>query len=379
MNEKAKILVVDDVETVRRLLKMGLSRSFEVVDAGSGEEALAMLGEVRPAAILLDVEMHPGMDGFETCRRIRANEEFAQVPIVFVSAREEIEDRLAGYEAGGEDYVVKPFSAPELVAKLQRLIDSTAERGRLNGLARDASCAAMTAMQSMSEMGALLEVVKQLGTAAAVLELADAMVAGVALYGLDACVQVRVPVGGVTRCRGGEASPLEVSVMDHLVSMGRLVQFKARMVINYPVVSLLVRDMPLEDEDRCGRLRDHLTMLVETADVHAGALAALALARSRDDEIVRLALSMTEVLGEVDKAQRDNQVSSRIALENVRQRVDAAYVSMMLTTTQENMLNRALDDGVEELLNSQADISDLQNRLSQMVADLRRVAGGESA
>ncbi|WP_199052330.1 PleD family two-component system response regulator [Aquitalea sp. ASV15] len=379
MSEKAKILVVDDVETVRRLLKMGLSRSFEVVDAASGEEALAMLGEVRPSAILLDVEMQPGIDGFETCRRIRLHDEFARVPVVFVSAREAIEDRLAGYEAGGEDYVVKPFSAPELVAKLQRLIDSTAERGRLNGLARDASCAAMAAMQSMGEMGALLEVVKQLGTASSVLELADAMVAGVALYGLEACVQLRVATGVLTRCRGGEASPLEVSVMDHLVGMGRLEQFKTRMVINYPVVSLLVRDMPLKDEDRCGRLRDHLTMLVETADVHARALAALALARQRDEEIVRLAVCMTGVLGEVDRAQRDNLVSSRIALENVRQRVDVAYVSMMLTTSQENMLNRALDEGVEELLNSQADISDLQNRLSQMLTDLRRVVGGDAS
>ena len=113
--------------------------------------------------------------------------------------------------------------------------------------------------------------------------------------------------------------------------------------------------------------------------MHARALAALALARQRDEEIVRLAVCMTGVLGEVDRAQRDNLVSSRIALENVRQRVDVAYVSMMLTTSQENMLNRALDEGVEELLNSQADISDLQNRLSQMLTDLRRVVGGDAS
>jgi CheY-like chemotaxis protein len=71
---------------------------------------------------------------------------------------------LSGYEAGGEDYIVKPFSALELEAKLQKLIDAAA--ARLNGLARDASSAAMTAMISMSEMGALLEVIKQLGAAA---------------------------------------------------------------------------------------------------------------------------------------------------------------------------------------------------------------------
>jgi DNA-binding response OmpR family regulator len=89
---------------------------------------------------------------------------------------------LSGYEAGGEDYIVKPFSALELEAKLQKLIDARRRRA-LNGLARDASSAAMTAMISMSEMGALLEVIKQLGAAASLRELADAMVAGFGLYG----------------------------------------------------------------------------------------------------------------------------------------------------------------------------------------------------
>jgi predicted TIM-barrel enzyme len=92
-------------------------------------------------------------------------------------------------------------------------------------------------------------------------------------------VQLRA-AGVLTRSSDGEASPLEVSVLEHLVTMGRLAQFKNRMVINFPAVSLLVRDMPQDDEERCGRLRDHLSMLVEAANVHVESLAMVAEARA---------------------------------------------------------------------------------------------------
>ena len=375
MSEKPTILVVDDVLITRRLMKAGLAHCFEVVDAESGEQALELLPQLELAAIVLDVEMQPGMDGFETCRLIRADERFAHVPVVFVSAREAVEDRLSGYEAGGEDYIVKPFSALELEAKLRRLIEAGSERRRLDGQVRDASSAAMTAMVSMSEMGALLEVIKQLGAAGSMAELADALVAGLRLYGLQGCVQLRAGAGVLNRSSDGDASPLELSVLEHLAGMGRMVQFKNRMIINYPEVSLLLRDMPVEDEDRCGRLRDHLTMLVEAANVHVGSLAVLAAARQRDRQVVAVAMRMIQTLGEVDRAQRDNQVAGRIALEDIRQRIDEACVSMLLTNSQEVLLHRALEEGIESMLGSQSDTTQLQDRLSQMVQELRQVAG----
>jgi hypothetical protein len=193
----------------------------------------------------------------------------------------------------------------------------------------------MTAMISMSEMGALLEVIKQLGAAGAWLSwrMPGGWFGSVWLQGVCSCGLALV----LTRSSDGEASPLELSVLEHLAGMGRLVQFKNRMVINYPEVSLLVRDMPVEDEERCGRLRDHLSMLVEAANVHVESLAMLAAARRRDDLIVAVAMRMMQTLGEVDRAQRDNQVAGRIALEDIRQRIDEACVSMLLTNSQESL------------------------------------------
>jgi len=374
MVAKPKVMVVDDVAIARRLMITGLSNCFDVVSASGGEEALSMLPDVMPDAILLDVEMQPGIDGFETCRRIRSNPVFGLIPVIFVSARDALEDRLSGYEAGGEDYVVKPVVIAELEAKLQRLIERAIQKKQLNEMVSSASGAAMTAMVSMNELSALLEVIKRLGAVSNLVEVADALVSGLALYGLDGCAQIRSGRDVITRCENGSASPLEISVLEHLQGMGRLTQFKMRMVINYPAASLLVRNMPLDDEERCGRLRDNLTMMVESAETHVKELLAVAEARARDEAVLQVAMRMAEALGEVDRAQRDSQVAMRIALEGMRQRMDAAYVSTMLTSSQERMLTEALDDGVEELLNSQGDISTLQDQLSQMVQELRQAA-----
>lgn len=113
---KARILVVDDERALRHLLEVYLAKEgFEVLQAADGEQALAMLGDGRVDLAVVDV-MLPGMDGFEVVRRIRAR---SAIPIILLTARGEETNRVAGLEIGADDYVVKPFSAPEVVARVR--------------------------------------------------------------------------------------------------------------------------------------------------------------------------------------------------------------------------------------------------------------------
>jgi len=114
-----RVLVVDDEPPILELVRYNLEREgFEVVTASDGAEGLARARERRPDLIILDV-MLPGMDGWEVCRRLRALPETAGVPIIFLSARGEEVDRVLGLELGGDDYVTKPFSPRELVARVK--------------------------------------------------------------------------------------------------------------------------------------------------------------------------------------------------------------------------------------------------------------------
>jgi two-component system, OmpR family, response regulator ResD len=114
-----RILVVDDEDRIRRLLRMYLEReNFEIDEAEDGEQALALALENDYALIVLDLMM-PGIDGLEVCQRLR---EKKATPIIMLTAKGEEANRIQGFEAGTDDYVVKPFSPREVVFRIKALL-----------------------------------------------------------------------------------------------------------------------------------------------------------------------------------------------------------------------------------------------------------------
>ena len=115
-----RVLTVDDESSLTELLSMALRyEGWEVSTASSGMQAVKLARETRPDAIVLDM-MLPDFDGLEVMRRIRAEQ--PDVPVIFLTARDALEDRIGGLTAGGDDYVTKPFSLEELVARLRSLL-----------------------------------------------------------------------------------------------------------------------------------------------------------------------------------------------------------------------------------------------------------------
>ena len=116
---EARLLVVDDEPNIVELLSASLRfAGFEVTTATDGPTALELARSLRPDAALLDV-MLPGMDGFETCRKLR--EDGIWSPVIMLTARDSVEDRVAGLDGGADDYLAKPFSFAELLARLRAL------------------------------------------------------------------------------------------------------------------------------------------------------------------------------------------------------------------------------------------------------------------
>ena len=114
-----KILVIDDDRKIADSLQRILSyEGFAVKAAGDGPAGLSIIQSFRPDLVVLDVVM-PGLSGLEVCRRIK---EAYPVPILFLSARDEVDDRVRGLDSGGDDYLVKPFAAEELLARVRALL-----------------------------------------------------------------------------------------------------------------------------------------------------------------------------------------------------------------------------------------------------------------
>src|ERR1700710_2135964 len=118
----ARVLVVDDILSNVKLLEAKLTAEyFDVVTAFNGLECLAKVAEAAPDIVLLDVMM-PGMDGFEVCRRIKADPKTAHVPVVMVTALDQPSDRVAGLEAGADDFLTKPVDDGALFARVRSLV-----------------------------------------------------------------------------------------------------------------------------------------------------------------------------------------------------------------------------------------------------------------
>ncbi len=120
--ERGTILVVDDEPNIADLIGLYLDREgFRVVKAGTGEDGIRAVGEHRPRLVVLDVGL-PDVDGLEVCRRLRQT---STIPVIFLTARDGEIDRVLGLELGADDYVTKPFSPAELVARIKAVLRRT--------------------------------------------------------------------------------------------------------------------------------------------------------------------------------------------------------------------------------------------------------------
>ncbi|MGH2582856.1 MAG: response regulator transcription factor [Anaerolineales bacterium] len=117
-----KILVIEDDEAILNFLKRGLGyEGYEVVLAENGQKGLALAGGDRPDLVILDW-MLPGMDGLEVCKRLRS---MGKIPILMLTAKDSVSDRVLGLDAGADDYMVKPFNLDELNARIRALLRRT--------------------------------------------------------------------------------------------------------------------------------------------------------------------------------------------------------------------------------------------------------------
>ena len=128
MQQKKKILIVDDEKQLLSLVSLHMRMSgYDVLLASDGDEALAIAREKKPDLIILDL-MLPKMDGWEVCKRLRTESKIGDIPVIMLTARSEIGDKLKGFECGADDYVTKPFSPRELVVRVKRVL-ARAENG----------------------------------------------------------------------------------------------------------------------------------------------------------------------------------------------------------------------------------------------------------
>ncbi len=128
---KEKILLVEDEKDIIKMLEYNLKKEgFKVIDARDGEDALDMALREQPDIILLDL-MLPGMDGLEVCKNLKKEPRTASIPVIMVTAKSQESDKIVGLELGADDYITKPFSPRELIARIKAVLRRANEKEKL--------------------------------------------------------------------------------------------------------------------------------------------------------------------------------------------------------------------------------------------------------
>jgi CheY-like chemotaxis protein len=378
MNDQDKplVLIVDDDLFMLDFIFDALSETCNVITAENGKTALQLVQQQHPKLVLADVKM-PEMDGYELCRQIKDDFDICDTPVLFLSALDGIEDRLQGFDVGGEDFVLKPANPKVLQAKVAHVLQLIEERQQLKSQAQYATDTAMLAMASMSETGLLIEGIKYFNNCTMPLDLAKALISAIALFEVESVVELVLPNGESLAVNArGPASALETSIMHHMSTMDRITQFKSRMAITYPHIRAFISNMPEHDPDRCGRLRDNLAILIESTEYRLEALNITVQAKQRDIAIAATVKSLTTALSNIDEKQRSGRASVAIILSTVTARIEGALVGLQLTERQETSLIDIVRHGLEEVSNTLHADADFQDQLSKAIKALQSTAAG---
>lgn len=352
MSEGFRVFVVDDDLIILELLHGVLADDCLVESFESAKVCLDRVAEVKPDIFLLDVSM-PEMDGYALCRHLKDDWDTQDIPVIFMSANDDIETRLLCYEAGGEDFIMKPLQPPELLRKLKVAQRILADKHALREQAGYAQRTAFSAMASMGELGAVLQFLSKSFACATVPEVGRTMLDAMQQWDLQAAVQLRIGAETHTVSHNGVDLPLEVNILNHVRDSGRIFQFKSRCVFNYGSVTLMVNNMPVEDAERCGRIRDNGALLAEGADARLKAIEHEMLAVERQEVIEATLPRVQETLDMVQDNYRHNCFQLTQVMIEFQEALMKTFVNLGLTETQEDKLTTMADAYMQRMVGTQ--------------------------
>jgi len=367
------VMIVDDAEDNRMLQRMLLEDHYNVAEAVSGEDCITQIEHAVPDLILLDVNMLE-MNGYETCMHLRKQTKTANTPIIFVSALYKPEERLQGYEAGADDYLTKPIDGEKLLERVNYHLESHVEIVKVQKQAKDSMNVALEAMTYSSEIGQLIDFVKQSQEVKTLEGLGEKVCKAADEFSLNACAYV---VGAKNPFANCERDSLEAKVLEKArLSSERIIHIGIRTIVKSDQISLLIKNMPIDDESRYGRIKDHLAVLVSICDGRLLALQAQQdLASQRSSVLGRVIIVTEEKLKQFNEKiiQHDDEV--RKIMEGMITELESILFSLGLDEDQEATLMALAYRATEKLEGSRESTKELESELGVVLEGLYEILG----
>lgn len=374
MSQDFDIFVVDDAPTTRHVLDATLGKHYNVESFETAEDCLMRLQETTPALFLLDVGL-PGMDGYAFCRALRERPATADVPVIFISSLDDLESRLKGYDAGGQDFVVKPYKVAELKEKIEVFRRTAQTKRQLRQSAADSEALTSQVLSNLDEYAVLIKFLRTLNVCGNLVDVPPAVHEMLRAFGLTGAVQIRTGADTITLGADGASHPLEASVIEQIRGDGRVVSFRDRSAYNFDRLTVLVNNMPLTDSERCGRLRDHLAIAAECADARLQMLLASTRNTHTQGELTSLSAQLDSLLAGFHRRYEAAQAHATMLAHALPFDVTAMVGPLGLNEDQEQQIQRFIEAKAQEMIATVsisaelgATLRDFEKRLRALLA-----------
>lgn len=349
MSETFKIFVVDDDPLVLDVMHAILEIDCTVESFTSAEACRLRLAAEKPGMLLLDISL-PGIDGYAFCQQIKDDAALSHIPVTFISSYDTIEARISGYDAGGEDFIVKPFEPEEVLRKVKVAQQIARNKRALAEQAEAAEYLSSLALASMDEAGLVLQFMSKLIAWGSEQDIAAGLIELLQRYRLDGVVQTRIAGRALTFSAAGTDLPLETSVLNHVRGLERIFEFRNRSVHNFEHVTLMVNNMPLADPDFCGRLRDNLSIAAQGADARLQAIETEEAKQRSQAGILGAMESIRTSLGILHQAHQQDRVASTELMLELDENLANAFVHLGMTDRQERHLENMVSAFMKRLV-----------------------------
>ncbi len=236
-----KLLIIEDDKFMQNRLREVLDE-YDVTVALSAEEGFEKfkLLQKEPLLVLLDIEL-PGINGYEVCLKIREIDE-NDIPVIFLSAVDNLDDRVKGYEAGGDDYVTKPFNAEELKSKINKVLENKKLKDQLSEKVNDTSNAAIAAQTSAAKMGEIALFLQESQFIRDMPSLCQRFFKVTKRFGLSCALRIITKYEITNLADDLVVNQLEQTILEKAANAGRIFHFGAgRAIFNWGQISLLVK------------------------------------------------------------------------------------------------------------------------------------------
>jgi CheY-like chemotaxis protein len=348
MSEKTKILSIDDNPQNIKIIERALRGDFDVISSDGNEPIMSLVANVQPDIILLDI-MLENTTGYELCKQIKANDDNAEIIIIFVSALSSLSDKLDAYACGGDDYLCKPIDLTELKQKLSSLERRIQDKTQLIERCNYSSSVAFSSMKQASDLGNLITFF----TDSVAMNAPDKLYAAITSYfndlGIKCTAEFRLSQGPL-QFPLTLTSSLEKEILELGRSAKGIITFGNNLLLNSPWCSLLVKHIPSDDQGEVGRMRDNVAILLSIIDNRLMLIDSEACRQGeRDKALSSLRKALGSDFNKIQQAISSQEELMTSLIKNLSSELDQKILVLGLSEEQESELVTLIEDAQERL------------------------------